>query len=139
MDETKYRQLETELTIDPKAVGYAGMTDEQAADALNEEGRTGEKKDVTLMATWRLLTAVDDAEYAALTPIQSSMFHAVLACVQVDLSNPRIRAILQRIFVATLVTKANMVALAREPAARWEILDLGGEVAYWDVNRARQL
>jgi hypothetical protein len=139
MEETKYPQLKTELFTDPLGFGYVGMSDQQAADALNNEGLLNQTKDRTGIPTWRLLTAVDDAEFAALTATQLSMFQSVCACVQVDISNPRIRAMLQRIFVASPLTKANMVALAKEPAARWETLDFGGPVAYWDVNRARQL
>lgn len=139
MDEMKYPQLKTELTSDPMAVGYAIMSDAEAADALNEEGRTGQTKNVTLIPTWRLLTTIDDVEFATLTSLQVSMFQSVVACVQVDLSNDRIRAILQRIFTATTITKAGLRDLAVEPAARWEILGLGGSVAPWDVARARAL
>lgn len=138
MNETKYAQLKTELTTDPKALGYAGMNDEAAADALNLL-RDEEPKDRTIIPTWRLLTALDDAEFAALTAIRVSMFQSVCACGQVDLSDGRIRAILQRIFTASALTKANLIALANEPGARWETLNLGGPVAEWDVSRVRSL
>ena len=139
MDETKYPQLKTELTIDPLVFGYAGMTDVQMADALNAVGTLNQKKDRTDIPTWRLLTAVDDVEFALLTATQLSMFQAICSCVQVDISNGRVRAMLQRIFMVSPLTKANLVLLAREPAARWETLNLGGPVVYWDVERARAL
>jgi hypothetical protein len=139
MDESKYAELRIELDTDPLGLGYAGTTDEQAAALLNTEGLADQQKDREEIPTWRLLTAVNDGEFALLTPTQLSMFQSVCACVQVDISNVRIRAMLQRIFVASNQTKANLIALAREPAARWETLDLGGIVAYWDVSRSRQL
>lgn len=139
MNEERYPQLKTELTTDPLGLGYVGKTDQEAADLLNTEGLLNQKKDRTEIPTWRLLTAVDDAEFALLTQTQLSMFQSVCACVIVDISNPRIRAMLQRIFVAAPLTKANMVTLAKEPAARWETLAFGGPMSYWDVSRARAL
>jgi hypothetical protein len=139
MDESKYMELKTELTTDPLGLGYAGKADEQTALLLNTEGLLGQKKDLEVTPTWRLLTAVDDVEFAALTTIQLSMFQSMCSCVQVNMSNSRVRAMLQRIFIGSPNTKANMVTLAKEPAARWETLDFGGPVSYWDIPRARAL
>lgn len=56
--------LKTELTDDPLLRGYAGMTDQEAADDLNSEYRPDPR---TSMSASDVLNAVDDTEYGVLT------------------------------------------------------------------------
>jgi len=59
--------LKTELTTDPLGRGYAGMTDQEAADDLNTTYRT---RDRTSMTGREVGAAVVKAEYAALADAQ---------------------------------------------------------------------
>jgi len=61
--------LKTELTVDPLARGYSGMTDEQAATDLNTVYRTRNK---TSMTGSEVINRVVPAEWNALTDAQQA-------------------------------------------------------------------
>lgn len=59
-----YQALSNEVSIDPLARGYAGMTDTQVADSLNSVDRSRNR---TSMTGSEVFNATDSAEYNALT------------------------------------------------------------------------
>jgi hypothetical protein len=60
-------KLKAELTDDPLARGYSGMTDQQVLDSLNEENRTVNR---TSMTGSEVLNAVDQSEWNSRTDVQ---------------------------------------------------------------------
>jgi hypothetical protein len=70
-----YAKLAAELSDDPLAVGYAGMTDKQAADSLNAVNRTRNK---TTMTASEVLNAIVISEWNALTDAQCQQIWDVL-------------------------------------------------------------
>ncbi len=73
--------LRTELTTDPKTRGYAGMTDEEAADDLNTEYRTRNR---TSMTGSEVLQSIDQTRLAGLSAADKERVWQVLHLGQLD-------------------------------------------------------
>ena len=58
-----YQVLKDEITNDPLARGYSGMTDQQIVDSLNTEDRERNK---TSLTGSEVMNAIDKAEFQAL-------------------------------------------------------------------------
>lgn len=69
------RELKSELTLDPEGIGYAGMTDAQAADALNLVNRVAELEEVS--SAW-IFERIDATEFQAKTDAEKARVDRVL-------------------------------------------------------------
>ena len=74
-------KLKAEITADPAGIGYAGMTDQQAADALNaatvsvnRSGLTGDE----------IFVATNPTEFGALTAEKKSLWVAFCGRATID-------------------------------------------------------
>ena len=125
--------LSNELAGDPQALGYAGLSDAQAADLLNLKNRPYLPDRITPA---QLLSALDIAEYDALALADRRIVDFALGVYgELDLSaGASLRREFFRIFGGGN-TAANLMALARR--SRAEELGLGA-VTRRDVALARR-
>ena len=68
-------ELGEEKTADPLSRGYAGMTDQQFADSINDENITVER---TTMSAGEIMEQIDGTEFSALTPALTTRVDRVL-------------------------------------------------------------
>jgi hypothetical protein len=133
-----YTRLQLEVTTDPVTLGYAGKTDQQAADLLNSltTGRTVPRTQVPVA---EVFNAIDNGAWPAASATQDKLA-AVLNMQIIDASNANTRGIIGSIFPnsgATAATNQRLQALSTRTVSRADELALGGVVAAIDVNRAR--
>lgn len=132
-----YTRLRTELTTDPLALGYAPMTDQQAADRINATN-TGRTRNRTAVPASEVLGAIDNAAWPS-TAILQDKLGRVLSINPIDASNTNIRSVLGAVFPAggqTGATRDRLLALGSETISRAAELNLG-TVNAEDVRVAR--
>lgn len=141
MTAEQYPALKSELTLNPKAMPYAGKTDQQIADLLNLVGGSNEKKTGSgVVPSYAIVGCIVASEWSALLPTAREKLSFWLASGHVDTSDPDVRTALGSIFGAQSTTQANLVMAFDTPVARAEVLfGAGFEVKPWDVARARDL
>jgi hypothetical protein len=137
-------ELNDELTIDPETVGYAGMTDFEAAVALNTVGLTGQTVSVASVDATLIQSAVVGSEYLALTAAQRDLWAALLQAASggagVPVIDLDIRGQVLAIWGPGTVTRANLGALQTRSASRAEFLwGDGTNVTVSEVQEARLL
>jgi len=127
--------LRDELRLDPLARGYAGMTDQQAADSLNAVKRAIPR---TSIGGKDLLACTTVAELVALTAANRDVYLALIQMDSLDITNANVRNILGALFAAGTTTRTNLVALGSSTVAVSRAGELGlGEVTAGEVQRAR--
>jgi hypothetical protein len=125
--------LNGELTADPLGRGYAGMSDQEAADSLNVEDRS---ETLTSVRASAVLEATIISEYNALTDGQKGFYHSMLAMGELDPYGANTRAVFADLFGAGTTTRANLLALSTRAVSRGEELGIG-IVTVEGVTRAR--
>ena len=126
-------KLRTELTTDPLARGYAGMSDAQVITSLNTANRTITR---SVIPSFEVVNAIVATEYAALTQVQRDAVQLVTGAGNVDANNSNVRAIFQNVFGAGTTTRTNLLALPTVSVSRATELGIG-EVHTGDVAAAR--
>lgn len=126
--------LKTELTTDPLAFGYSGMTHLVAAQKLNATN-TGRTLPRTSVGKNELLTAIVDSEWPSTAILQNKLL-CIFCCDTIDASNTNVRGVFAAIFGSATTTRANLLALGTRTVSRGEELGLG-DVTAGDVERAR--
>lgn len=131
--------LKTEVTTDPLARGYAGMTEQQVADSLNTVNRTRIKASLT---GDEVFNAADPAELAALAKglpdarEQFLMFLTICARESVNPAGNATTRLIREIFGAGSTTLSNLGTLRNEAVSRG--VEIGfGTVGGGDVTEAR--
>jgi hypothetical protein len=135
------QSLASELTSDPLARGYAGMTDEQAAADLNTVYRTWNRLTVP---SAELVEAIVYSEYITLTAEQRQFIDLLIIGEVVNINSGNPRTGLLAIFTAGTDTRSNLADLATETISRAaELARLNGfgerEVNAGMVYKARAL
>lgn len=113
--------IKTELTGDPLARGYAGMSDQAATDDLNTEYRELNKTDMTGTEVYN---AIDPAEYDALTTDQQAEVWNILHLGTLNpfgLEATRMTSI----FGGGSTTITSLAALRKTSISRGVDLDIG--------------
>jgi hypothetical protein len=131
-----YRKLADELTTDPAALGYAGMTDAQAATALNRTNGGGRAVTRELVPAYEVWEAIVPAEWDAITAAEKERIRITLSLGTVMMRGPNTRAALRGAFGAGTATRAALLALQTEAKSRAAELGLGPVTAR-DVSVAR--
>lgn len=132
-----YQALKSELTTDPLAKGYAGMSDAQAAASLTTAYRTTERASIRAS---ELYEAVVDSEFTALAAnIQTRVRDLYTLDVVPAATGSRARAVLLAIFGAGTQTRANLAALVKVDVRRCDEIGWGVGVTDQDVAAARAL
>jgi len=140
-------KLKDEITSDPLAIGYAGMTDQQVADSLNTASRT-RLNPLSRNDAIRWLArhdGVDKLEKAASTGSQTSrsIAKAVLLLIQsettLDVADEEIMGMIDQLVTGNVFTsaeKGDLVMLATETISRAQEIGLG-RVNEGDIASAR--
>lgn len=114
--------LKAELTTDPETLGYTG-DDVNDAEILNtvRVGNNGVTR--TLIPTREIVEAIDyAADWAGLSAALRDALLLVTSALEIDASNPRIRAVFTTAFGPATATRANLVALQTRDGTRAEEL-----------------
>lgn len=131
MDITK---LKAELVDDPLTRGYASMSDEAAANSLNDT--IDRSLNRTSISPGEMQSAVVGSEFVALSAAKQRGWLAILSD-SVDPNNANIVAQIAEIWVGGTTTRANLIALKTETVSRGVELGLGNvKVGYVEQARA---
>ena len=120
--------LQAELTADPLARNYAGMTDQQAADALNAVNRTVIR---AVMTGSEVADGFDATEFGGLTDVKKARAMTLAGIDRIDPQGFAQRVVVE-IFGAGSQTVSNLAAARQRTISRAEELGLpfvnGGDV-----------
>jgi hypothetical protein len=129
--------LADEITNDPLARGYAGMTDKQVADNLNVVDRD----DVTPTITGSdVYDIVDDAEFEALTSADQARVRDVYALDSLPTQGSHARALIFDVFAGAggATTRADWTTFVTGSQSRGQEIGFG-RVREANVTNARAL
>ena len=118
--------LRTELLTDPLARGYAGMTDQQASDDLND-ATTGRTQQLATLTSGEIYEALNTTEREALSATDLARVRAVLSLsgdIQVG-PGSKARATLSNAFGGVSGTVAALAARVTLAVSRATELSLG--------------
>lgn len=126
-----YTILTNELTNDPLARGYAGMTDQEVVDSLLTKNRPTER---TVVPSYEIFDAIVPAEWAALTSQEKQRVQTILAMGSINIKGSNTRQSFLDAFAPGTTTRTNLAALQVGPnisrAEELGISDVGdGHVA----------
>lgn len=131
-----YQILRAELLTDPLARGYAGMTDQVAADSLNSADRNSWR----VVSSAEVFEALDPSEFRGLTNSNEARVDRILGLgdgIKTD-STSQARAELVDVFGGGSITISNLQGIARDLVSRArEIGFTKAPVTAIDVLRAR--
>lgn len=116
-------KLADELANDPLARGYAGMTDQQAADDLNSLYRERDKQSLT---GDELFQQTDPSEYASLTDTKKSHWLAFTGKDVVDPFATNNVEFVKSLFPQGTTTLTNLANARKESISRAQELNLLG-------------
>ena len=100
--------LKDELLNDPLGIGYAAMSDVEAAAAMNVVNRTVSRDTVSGS---EIFNGTDDAEYAALTEAQKASWDALCAIDSINTSGGIGKAREAELFGPGTATRTALIAL----------------------------
>ncbi len=129
--------LAAELTTDPLARGYVGMTDAEVSASLNTQNRS---LVLTNMSGDQIFAQTDTTEFAALTDLKKQLWMAFCARDVIDPFGGANVAFVQFIFGGASATVASLDAARtlENNQSRAEELNLGS-VSVGAVTHARSL
>jgi hypothetical protein len=129
-------QLTSELTTDPTALGYAGMSNAEVVAAINRVRGTIAIEPRTLVAQ-RVVEALELAEYDALTAGKRDKLGLLLEHDEVEITAAT-KAIFTDVFGAGTATRADVAALLSRDGSRAEqLFGVDTVVGLDDVRKAR--
>lgn len=114
--------LQSEITNDPAAIGYAGATSDQAkADLLNANIPSSNvwRNDIKLA---EVVNSIVAADFAAMTALQIQKLQLVLQQGVIDATVANTRTIFTGIFTGMNNTVTAITALAQRSGSRAEVL-----------------
>ena len=120
-----------ELTLDPLAIGYTGMTDQQVVDSLNALTRP-----IQFLSGSAIFNATDDTEYDTLTDAQKSSWDALCSIDVIDTSNGIAKARERELFGPGTTTRSNLQSLRVNKQSRAQELGIS-RVREGHVQEAR--
>lgn len=126
-----YTVLIDELTNDPLARGYAGMTDQEVVDSLLTKNRPTQR---TVIPSYEIFDAIVPDEWAALSSQEKQRIQTILSMGNVNIKGTNTRDSFLRAFLPGTTTRTNLAALQVGPnisrAEELGISDVGdGHVA----------
>ena len=132
-----YVQIKAELDTDPLVLGYSGMTDGEAANAMNDLANGG-TVDVQRISGGDLQSVVDATEWSALTTNKLLQWLTLISAEGGLQINTETKAQVVDIWSAG-TTRTNLAALQTKPGTRAEVLwGAGTVVTLFDVHVARR-
>lgn len=131
---SKIALLRDEITNDPLALGYTGMTDQQISDSLNAVNINVDRDTVP---TGEILAAIVPADFVAIADAtRRTYLQMLLATDSVPLGSVNIRNALQNIFSGRTDTLNALSALQQETISRARQLGIGTAHS-GDIGKAR--
>lgn len=131
-----YVALKSEIDSDPLIRGYAGMTDQQVADSLNNTiDRTVNRPPVS---GDEMYNVTDATEFDALTDAKKDRWVTFTRSTAIDLQSAANQAMVNHIFGNPSASRTAMINLSTETVSRG--VELGfGHVSFSDVENARSI
>lgn len=118
-----YQALEDEILNDPLVLGYAGKSDYEISQMMNDPGLSGETLFRSYTPAEEIVAAIIRADYDALDdPGRSYLGQVVLKSAKVKTGDATLRGQLADLFGVGTTTRTNLTAVASRPASRSEIL-----------------
>jgi hypothetical protein len=134
-----YAALATEVTTDPKSLGYAGKSDYDIATLLNTPGASGETIFRRYTPLEDIVAGIVRSEYDSLSAANKTFLQEViLKGTQVKSGDANLRASVAGIFAAGTTSRANLTNVASKSATRGEVL-FGESTTVSDLDVARAL
>ena len=130
-----FAAIHDEVINDPLGIGYAAMSDVQAADSLNTVNRV---VTVDSIEGQDVVAALVPGEVNALSAAQQRNLWGVIGAGAVRPDDAEVKAFFGGLFGAATTTRANLIALANQTISRAQELGLG-EVKPPYVNEARAM
>lgn len=127
--------LKAEITGDPLARGYAGMTDLQITTSLNVVDRTRQRATIPVSEVVRAFVA---SELDALTTGKKANLQIMLMAGTIEVNNTNVRAVFFDAFASGSATRTALIALADETVSRGEELGIGF-VSLGNVQQAKAM
>lgn len=115
--------LADELSNDPIARGYSGMTDQEAADDLNTVYRDDPSPPQTINGA-QIWNAIDATEYDALSADDKALVDFFFPGGDLPIQSGLIKTKLFGIFGGGTTTRANLIALAQPQITRAQELGI---------------
>jgi len=132
-----HKVLKEEILSDPNKLGYEGKSPIDIARLLNKPVKSATIPVDAEVPTWRLLDAIDLAEYKNLASDEKEMVRTILSMGSVNLASANIRKILTGVFPSGTKTYANITKLAfKVPTRAEQLFGYGAVVSHLDVARA---
>ena len=149
-----YEKLIEELKNDPLNIGYARMSDSEAAMALSVKNR---KRVIDRFISLRALAAVlEPDEYIAVKNainilaqndprVEDMLEFLKMPCDDtgttggINFGHPAVRMMIDALPGVEDTVKEKMKALAEVPCARWEEIGLEFEPNQWHIRSAREM
>lgn len=133
-----YPALLTEITTDPRTLGYAGKSDSQIADLLNTPGASAETIFKAYTDTADVVAGIVRTEWNSLAAQEKQFLDLLCGSPKLKTGDANLRTSMAGIFANGTTSRANLIAAASKPAARAEVLfGEGTTVSHLDVARAR--
>ena len=130
-----FAAIHDEVINDPLGIGYAAMSDVQAANSLNTVNRVVA---VDSIEGQDVVAALVPGEVNDLTVAQQRNLWGVIGAGAVRPDDTEVKAFFAGLFGAATTTRANLIALANQTISRAQELGLGF-VKPPDVNEARAM
>jgi len=129
--------LGTEITNDPKVLGYAGKTVAQRCALINAVGGSGEKINQGIVSAQFIMSQIVETEMAALTSTKLQELLVYVSAGMLDSGNTNVRTGLGNIFGVGTTSRTNLLAAVDRSASRAEILfGSGAFVDTYEMGRA---
>ena len=134
--------LKSELDNDPTALGYAALINRPDPDwtgvvTLLNAPRSTIKLHNGVQPSYRIVSAINRAEYDALQTAAKNWLSFVIQAGSVNLAPGEVRTALGVLFPVGSVTRANLLALADRDASRAEqLFGEGAVIRFEDAVRA---
>ena len=125
--------LKAEITTDPLARGYSGMTDQQVVDSLHVQDRS---QNLASLTGDVMFQQTDATEFAALTDVKKQLWLAMCGRSDIDPFAPANVAFVQWVFGAGSATITALSAARKTTVDRATELGLG-LVRVGEVQQAR--
>jgi hypothetical protein len=128
--------LINEISNDPLAKGYAGMTDEEITVSLNTIDRPDEDRDS--LSSTEIFELINPTEYDNLTADQKDKLKVLLGLGTVKVNTgSQGRTLLSNLFGPGTNTRTALINAATQFQARWKEIGFPREVVIGDVTIAR--
>lgn len=140
-----YTALQTEITTDPAAIGYAGKTDAQVAALLNtvRSGTAPDGKSYTIfrndIAPKEVVNCIEAADFTAATQLVISKLELLFVAAPIDATLANVRTNFSNLFSgASATTRTALAAVAQRNGSRAEVLfGTGVSITEADIGIAR--